>query len=269
MSTDNRFMIRNLQKLEQFYTITSRATNLTWAQCDETTFDDQAYLFSQEQDAADFCKALNEDNYPAVTAKVEKSQMSGFYTGLYLTGINRVAFHNGAGIAYLPLEQIVTLRKPEQNAKTPPVSNTALQLTGIYFLQELRRPGLDMKDPERAKKLRELEQELMADLIRSRFILALDVTDVKGRLDLRHPGPELKMPYLKHQNGSILQPVFTDLWEFEKFRGKSSRKLQPLTVPLKGLLPAMIKEARGYALNPSGFNLVLLKEKIELLAKQG
>ena len=85
MSTDNRFMIRNLQKLEQFYTITSRATNLTWAQCDETTFDDQAYLFSREQDAADFCKALNEDNYPAVTAKVEKSQMSGFYTGLYLT----------------------------------------------------------------------------------------------------------------------------------------------------------------------------------------
>ena len=77
------------------------------------------------------------------------------------------------------------------------------------------------------------------------------------------------MPYLKHQSGSILQPVFTDLWEFEKFRGKSSRKLQPLTVPLKGLLPAMIKEARGYALNPSGFNLVLLKEKIELLAKQG
>ena len=195
--------------------------------------------------------------------------MSGFYTGLYLTGINRVAFHNGAGIAYLPLEQIVTLRKPEQNAKTPPVSNTALQLTGIYFLQELRRPGLDMKDPERAKKLRELEQELMADLLRARFILALDVTDVKGRLDLRHPGPELKMPYLKHQSGSILQPVFTDLWEFEKFRGKSSRKLQPLTVPLKGLLPAMIKEARGYALNPSGFNLVLLKEKIELLAKQG
>ena len=115
MSTDNRFMIRNLQKLEQFYTITSRATNLTWAQCDETTFDDQAYLFSREQDAADFCKALNEDNYPAVT-------------------VNRVAFHNGAGIAYLPLEQIVTLRKPEQNAKTPPVSNTALQLTGIYFL---------------------------------------------------------------------------------------------------------------------------------------
>ena len=120
MSTDNRFMIRNLQKLEQFYTITSRATNLTWAQCDETTFDDQAYLFSREQDAADFCKALNEDNYPAVTVKVEKSQMSGFYTGLYLTGINRVVFHNGAGIAYLPLDQIVTLRKPEQSAKLPP-----------------------------------------------------------------------------------------------------------------------------------------------------
>ena len=152
MSTDNRFMIRNLQKLEQFYTITSRATNLTWAQCDETTFDDQAYLFSQEQDAADFCKALNEGSYPAVTVKVEKSQMSGFYTGLYLTGINRVVFHNGAGIAYLPLDQIVTLRKPEQSAKLPPVSNTALQLTGIYFLQELRRPRPGHERPRARKK---------------------------------------------------------------------------------------------------------------------
>ncbi|OUQ20760.1 hypothetical protein B5E82_00590 [Lachnoclostridium sp. An138] len=268
MSTDNRLMIKNLQKLEHFFTITSRATNLPYAQCDETTFDDQAFLFSQEEDAADFCAKLNEDSYPSSVLRVEQNQIQKFYTGLYLTGINRVAFHNGTGFTYLPLEEIVTLKKPVQDAKTPPVINTALQLTGIYFLQELRRPGKDNRDPERLSKLREMEQELMADLVRSRFILALDITDVKGRLDLKKPDPNLKMPYLKNPSGDILQPVFSDLWEFEKFKGKSTRKLQLVTVPFKGLSSTAIPGAKGYALNPSGFNLVLLKEKIDLLAKQ-
>ena len=268
MSTDNRLMIKNLQKLAHFFTITSRATNLPYAQCDETTFDDQAFLFSQEEDAADFCAKLNEDSYPSSVLRVEQNQIQKFYTGLYLTGINRVAFHNGTGFTYLPLEEIVTLKKPVQDAKTPPVINTALQLTGIYFLQELRRPGKDNRNPERLSKLREMEQELMADLVRSRFILALDITDVKGRLDLKKPDPNLKMPYLKNPSGDILQPVFSDLWEFEKFKGKSTRKLQLVTVPFKGLSSTAIPGAKGYALNPSGFNLVLLKEKIDLLAKQ-
>ena len=90
----------------------------------------------------------------------------------------------------------------------------------------------------------------MADLVRSRFILALDITDVKGKLDLRKPSPDLKMPYLKNPAGDILQPVFSDLWEFEKFRGKSTRKLQLMTVPFQGLVPAIIQNAKGYALNP-------------------
>ena len=268
MSTDNRLMIKNLQKLDHFFSITSRSTNLTYAQCDETTYDDQAFLFSQEEDAKEFCGKLNENSFPSMVLKVERDQMQKFYTGLYLTGVNRVAFHNGTGFSYLPLEAIVTLKLPEQGEKTPPVMNTALQLTGIYFLQELRRPGVDSKDPERLKKLRELEQELMADLIRSRFILALDITDVRGKLDLKKPNPDLKMPYLKNPAGDILQPVFSDLWEFEKFRGKGSRRLQPVAVPFPGLVPSLIPNAKGYALNPSGFNLVLMKDKVELMAKQ-
>ena len=108
----------------------------------------------------------------------------------------------------------------------------------------------------------------MADLVRSRFILALEVTDIKGKLDLKKPGTDLKMPYLKNPAGDILQPVFSDLWEFEKFREKNPRKLQLVTVPFGGLLPILIQNAKGFALNPTGFNLVLMKDKIELLAKR-
>ena len=47
--------------------------------------------------------------------KVEKEQMLMFYTSLYLIGVNRLVFHNGAGFVFLPIEQVVTLKKPEKN----------------------------------------------------------------------------------------------------------------------------------------------------------
>ena len=55
--------------------------------------------------------------------EIIKDKMSAFYTGLYLTGINRVAFHNGAGFCYLDLSAVVTVKKPEQKDNMPPVMN--------------------------------------------------------------------------------------------------------------------------------------------------
>ena len=268
MTTDNRFMIKALQKLDVFYAVTSRGTNLPYAECDSETFDDQTYIFSKEEDARAFCTKLDKDGYPAVPAAITREDMSNYYTGLYLTGINRLVFHNGAGYSYLPLDQVVSLKKPEQKDNMPPVMNSALQLTCIYFLQELRRPGQEEKNPERIAKLRELEQEIMADLFRSRFIAVVDITDVKGKLDLSKPDPDIKVPFLKTPSGEILQPIFSDLWEFEKFRSKSTRKLQLLTLPFQSLASTLVPNAKGYALNPSGFNLVLQKDKVNALIQQ-
>lgn len=268
MSTDNRLMIKNLQKLDRFYVLTSKATNLPFAECDPETFDDQTAIFEQEQDAKEYAEKLEEENQPTVVTEIIKDKMSAFYTGLYLTGINRVAFHNGAGFCYLDLSAVVTVKKPEQKDNMPPVMNDSLQLTAVYFLQELRRPNQNTPDPERNARLREMEQELIANLRRSRFVLALDVTDVKGALDLTKPNPDVKVPYLKNPAGDIIQPIFSDLWEFEKFRQKNPRKLQALSAPFQKLVPPLIQNAKGFALNPAGFNLLLQRDKVEALAKQ-
>ena len=58
MSTDNRLMIKNLQKLEHFYVLISKATNLPYAECDAETFDDQVAIFEHEQDAKDYAEKL-------------------------------------------------------------------------------------------------------------------------------------------------------------------------------------------------------------------
>ena len=267
MSTDNRLMIKNLQKLEHFYVLISKATNLPYAECDAESFDDQVAIFEAEQDAKNYAEKLEEQQYPTVVTKIIKDKMSAFYTGLYLTGINRVAFHNGSGFCYLELSSVVTVRKPEQKDNMPPVMNDSLQLTAVYFLQELRRSNQNTPDPERTARLREMEQELIANLRRSRFVLALDVTDVKGALDLTKPNPDVKVPYLKNPAGDIIQPIFSDLWEFEKFRQKNPRKLQALAAPFQKLVPPLIQNAKGFALNPAGFNLLLQRDKVEALAK--
>ena len=114
MSTDTRLMIKNLQKLDHFYVLTSKATNLPFAECDSETFDDQTAIFEQEQDAKEYAEKLEDENQPTVVTEIIKDKMSAFYTGLYLTGINRVAFHNGAGFCYLDLSAVVTVKKPSR-----------------------------------------------------------------------------------------------------------------------------------------------------------
>lgn len=267
MSTDNRLMIKNLQKLEHFYVLISKATNLPYAECDAETFDDQVAIFEHEQDAKDYAEKLEEQQYPTVVTEIVKDKMSAFYTGLYLTGINRVAFHNGSGFCYLDLSSVVTVKKPEQKDNMPPVMNDSLQLTAVYFLQELRRSN--QNTPIRSgPPFTGDGAELIANLKRSRFVLAIDITDVKGPLDLTKPNPDVKVPYLKNPAGDIIQPIFSDLWEFEKFRQKNPRKLQALAAPFQKLVPPLIQNAKGFALNPAGFNLLLQRDKVEALAKQ-
>ena len=70
----------------------------------------------------------------------------------------------------------------------------------------------------------------------------------------------MNIPYLKNKKEEILQPVFTDVMELEKFtRGQ---KLRIAKVPLAKLPELMIERATAYVINPLGFNLVLNKEQL-------
>ena len=267
MNTNSPSLVKTLQKLDHFFTITSRATNFPFAECDPVTFDDQIRIFTFEKDAEKYLSELKETDFPAGISRIERSQMQSFYTGLFLAGINCIVFHDTESCS-LPLDSIVAVKKPQQNKAMPPVINESLKLTCLSFLQELRRSGQSSQDAERIRKLRDLEQEIMANLVRSDFILALDVTDMKGPVIPGKTNSNLKVPFLKNPAGNVLQPVFSDLWEFEQFRSRNKRKLQPAVVPFRRLAAALIPDACGCALNPSGFNLVLLKEKLEIMAKQ-
>lgn len=268
MAIDNGLIIKKLQRLDVFYAAFSQFTRIPYVECDPETFDDQVYLFAEEEAAKAWVKESMEKQIPLALVKIEKKQMMMYYTSLYLIGVNRLVFHNGAGFSYLPIEQVVTINQPEQKENGLPQSNATLQLTMIYFLQELRRPGQPPEDRERRKRLQEMEQEMMANLVRAKYIMAIDISKVEGEFDPKNPGKNIQIPYMKNQEGEILQPIFSDIWEFQKFSQNYGSKLRVATVPFKGLLPSLIKEAKGYVLNPAGVNLVLLRQRLEAMEKQ-
>ncbi len=111
--------------------------------------------------------------------------------------------------------------------------------------------------------LRELEEEMLVNLMRSKFILAIDISQVQGEFDPANPGPDVRIPYIKNQNEDIFQPLFSDIGEFQKFRPDPQAKLRLAAIPFQHLLPYLMKQAKGFVINPSGFNLLLTREQLQ------
>lgn len=264
MTVDNSFTMKKFQSMEIIYVTFSQITKLPYVECDPETFDDQVYMFTEEEVAKEFAKSYVEKNTPLLTVKVLRKQMPNFYMGLYAEGVNMVIFHEGDQTRRIELEQIFPKPDMEKmNKQHLPVLNPGVQLTVVYFLQELRKPNQRRDDAERMQHLRELEEEMLVNLMRSKFILAIDISQVQGEFDPANPGPDVRIPYIKNQNEEIFQPLFSDIGEFQKFRPDPQAKLRLAAIPFQHLLPYLMKQAKGFVINPSGFNLLLTREQLQ------
>ena len=205
--------IKELQNRETVFVAYSQATKLPYVKCDEETYNDQAWIFSTEEGIKEFGKKMIED-------KIE----------IDLTDIAKQA----------DMSKIEPAKRP--------LLNPTLELSGIYFMQELRRPV----EKDQHGNLRELEEELIVNLKKSEYLVAMNV-------DPEDP-KKINIPYLKNKKEEILQPVFTDVMELEKFT--KGQKLRIAKVPFAKLPELLIDKAMAYAVNPLGFNLVLNREQL-------
>ena len=178
-----------------------------------------------------------------------------FYGNLYGIGVNAVLYKEGEEELKIELKEIAVeadfSKIPEQKR---PLLNASLQLSGIYFMQALRR----QVPLEEKGDLRSLEEELVANIIRSKFLLAVDV---------KQEGEEKKInvPFVKNKNGDMYQPCFSDIMEFQKFA--AGRKLGSVKVEFQKLPEMLPESAKGFVLNPSGINLMLDKEQLQRMKK--
>lgn len=247
--TDRETLIA-LRKTEELYVIVSMATRMPFVRCDEETFDDEVLLYYRLSDAQDRSKALNQENYLTTIVKVEEEQRLGFYTNLYVMGVNSLAVNYGTDMqTHVQLESLVTRRKPNQIPENQQIiENPALHLTTLYFTQELRH----MSTPQPTDHLVELQEEMIAHFQSSTLLVAV-----------REDG---QTPLLKLEDGTVFQPVFTDIIEFQKF--DQQQGLKAAIVPSVKVAEMLVPEAKGVVINPFGVNMQLQIERAQNAPKE-
>ena len=267
MAIDNSFLVKKFEKFENIYVLFSQMTKLPFVECDEETFDDQVYVFTDEARTQEFAKNYTREKILLAAGKIPNAQIKGFLTGLYAIGVNALIVQDEGAPVRIELEQLAP--KPDMDELIEgkiPKFNPQLQLTAIYFLQELRRPI--ERDLESKKQLRALEEEMAANLMRSRFIVAVDVSENGGNWKPGAKNQKVKIPFVKNKNGDIFQPCYTDFGEFQKFNAKNKgARLRLSAVTYDDLPKFMAGQSKGFVVNPSGFNLTLTKEQLELMKK--
>ena len=245
MGISEQDAIKELQTRETIFVAYSQATKLPYVICDEESFNDQVWVFATEEEIKAFGQKKLQDKILLMGMKYENKDFPRFYGTLYAIGVNSVVWVDGENQIEVDLAKIA--RQADFSKLEPskqPLFNSTLQLSGISFMQELRRP---IKKEERTVNLREMEEELIVNLKKSEFLVAMAT-------DPEDPN-KVNIPYLKNKDGDILQPAFTDVMEFDKFaRGK---KLRAAKVPFAKLPGLIIKQAKGFVINPMGFNLIL------------
>lgn len=261
MTVDHTFIIKKIQKLEELLVPFSHFTRMPFVECDEETFDDQIHIFAEGEKLQEYCKAASESKILLAPVKVPKDQVKGFYTTLHSIGVNALLFHEGDAATRIQLEDLEKAPDMEELSKQKiPVINPALQLSALYFIQELRRPvEHDMQ------RLHDMEEEMMANFAKSKFIMAMEM--VKSEDSAKEDDQQVRIPYVKDKDGNIYQPIFSDFAEFQKYYKQEAVKMRMAPLSVSQLSKYLVKESKGFVINPSGFNLPMQREQMEVIVK--
>lgn len=317
MAIDHSFIIKKLQGLPEMFVIFSQSTKHPYVTCNEESFDDQIHIFSDAEAAHAYVVAKNEqEKIPVVSVRVAAEQFLYFYGTLYALGVNGVVLHDNDTETSLALETIVHRRHnpDELPEKQRPVINPELMLTSLYFLQEMRRPVSEEEKEKEKADLRAMDEELVANLVRGRFLSGIIVdeseedaeenteevensdgntenekvedfeSDVESKnaedgkieeskeSETEEEQPKkkkknnIRVPYVNNQNGEMYQAIFTDGYELQKFDPK--KRLRPVVVKFDDLEKFLVKDAKGFVLNPVSTALPLRREQLPAFKKR-
>ncbi len=263
MAVDNRFMIKKIQGKEDMIVAFSLFTGKPFVICDPETFDDEVWIFENEALLQEFAKPYTQQKIALRGVKFGNKDFLRFFSSLFSMGVNKLVFVDEGNTTKMELTDLV---KEPDFSKVPenrrPIFNPSLQLTGMYFMQEVGRPIPN----EEKKGLRELEEELAANMFKGKYLLAVELEDGPEDVATKFKERKYKIPILKDKNENVYQPAFTDPIEFEAFA--KGKKISAITVNFDNLAKVLTKDAKGYMLNPNGYHILMPRELLETLAKR-
>lgn len=260
MDNENIFIEQAMRipQLEQLFVIFGAGTRLPFVTCDEEDFTDQIWTFVEEEKAKHYVDVRRENfKDPLAVVKVSKEQMLQFFSSLFAYGIDIIMFQEEERLTKLPLDKLV--RHPDMSQipeEKRPFLNPQMQLSGIHFMQEMHRRERN------AQALHEYEEEMAANIVRSRFLVP---HELEGGAPLPD-GSNIRIPCVKNKEGDMFQPLFTDGQELIKF--DREKKLRASAIAFVDIQKAMGKEVKGIVINPMSLNIILLADKIPALIER-
>lgn len=248
---DKQTAAKQLLQAEAFFVAYAQATNMPYITCDEESYNDEVWFFEKEEDEKDFALKKRDEKIMIMGMKVPNNEYTSFFSMLYAIGIDGINFYIGGETVKLEMDKLITFDMDKLPEEKRPLINQPLQISGLYFMQELRKP---IKNEEK-QNLKSMEEEVIVNLRRADILMAVEPAENK-----------FNIPCIRNREQKSFQPFFTDSMEAEKFA--KGKKLKLIRIKFMDLPKYLLKEVEGFAINPLGFNLILSREQIENLTKQ-
>lgn len=260
MSIDATLM-KKFQNLQELHVPFAAATNMPFVTCDEETFNDQIWIFSSLETATEFCKKYAEQKIVLRDIIVKKEFLGDFFMDLHSMGINELVFCDGADshkIEFSKFVKIPDFSKLPKNQQ--PLLNPELQLSTIYFFQEVKRPGVA---PDK-EKLEPLAEEMYVNLAKAKFLLPVVRKETEDKKEA------LIFPILTDKNGNKFQPVFSDHQQYAKHlrKNKPKEEVRTLLAGIQELQKYLLPQVQGYLLNPDGYCHALTPQLLKTISEQ-
>ena len=258
MTQQEILAIQKLQTMEEFYVAYGVMTNMPYVTCDDETFNDQIWVFTNVDAVKQFADEKLKENMVLRAIKVKREEGPVFYVEMHSIGINEVVFVDEDATYKIELEKIVKIpdfsKLPEEQR---PLLNQALQLSTIYFMQKAKQPQGTIDRAE----LEPLAEELYAQLAKARLLMPIMVTKNEDGVE------EVHLPFIEDKEGNKFQPIFSDQTQYMKHirNHKAPENTRVVIVTMKELQKHLMSNVRGYMLNPESYCNVLGKEQLEFI----
>ncbi|MGI6117152.1 MAG: SseB family protein [Bilifractor sp.] len=267
MAIDMRFEAKRFLKFDQILALYSTATNLPFVECDDKTFCDQVYVFTKEETLQEYARIFRKDQYGLKAFAFPNDKFQMFFDQLYAMGVDTIQLVDEGAPVPVKLPDLAAQSKFPDLPDGLPKTNPEVQLTAAYFMQGARR-HMEFSQDEK-KHLRDLEEEMAVNLVRSSFIVAFDTSQVKGKWNPADKRQKVGIPYIKNKAGKVFFPVYSDFYEFRRFNsGNRNMKLSITAVDYDALPKIIRKPAEAFVFNPASINLSLTVEQLREMKRR-
>lgn len=207
-------IILNLYHAERVYAIFCNFTHMPYIECDEESYSDMAFIFLEEEQAKEFALTYKDGKKSLVAVRIEQSFLKHFLASLIAEGFDTVKIH-AKETRMISIDQLIT-RTLQEGVKKP-IENPALQLSMMYFLQDVQNAQTEEEKEEVQRK----EEEMMANIARAVYLVPFIESEEKNPDEGKK---NISLIHLKNDAGELFIPLFTDMDEFLKIHPKEETR---------------------------------------------